>query len=96
MAMLARFRIVGGRGALQAAMPAEGPPGTAACGPPGARRGRGEVVAVGCARRASAACGTPATETDPGNLKGWIAPIVTLLCLVLFAANPGLATLDSV
>src|SRR6266566_5831970 len=41
MAMLARFRIVGGRGALQAAMRAEGPPGTAACGPPGARRGRG-------------------------------------------------------
>jgi hypothetical protein len=92
MAMLARFRMVGVRGAPKAAMRAEGPPGTAAWAP----RARGEVVAVGRARRASAACRTPATETDPGNLKGWIAPIVTLLCLVLFAANPGLATLDSV
>jgi len=35
-------------------------------------------------------------KTDPGKLKGRMAPIVTLLCLVLFAANPGLATLDSV
>ena len=92
MAMLARFRMLGA--AVRYRPPCV--PKARQERPRAARRARGEVVAVGCARRASAACGTPATETDPGNLKGWIAPIVTLLCLVLFAANPGLATLDSV
>jgi hypothetical protein len=73
-------------------MRAEGPAGTRRA----ARLARGEVVAVGRGRRASVARQTPATETDPGNLKGWTAPIVTVLCLVLFAANPGFVTLDSV
>lgn len=81
-------------------MRAEGPP---RCGRVRARRARGKVVAAGRAVRApaagdakripAAACRTLETQNESGKLK---RRIVTLRCLVLFAANPGLVTLDSV